>query len=100
MWNWLKRREERQRDLERGVDADLVRDNVKLSRLSLSAWLVGCVLVLSANYLPLPKWAQGIITFVGFGLVATGLVFEKWARAEKVFLDKPDPEEPPRMFKL
>lgn len=100
MWNWLKRQEERQRDLERGVDADLVRDNEKRSRLSLCAWLIGCALVLAANYLPVPKWAQVAIRFVGFGLLVGGYVSSRWARREKAFLDKPDPEEPPRLFRL
>ena len=100
MREWLKRLNERQRDLGRGVVADLVRDNRSRWRSALGISLLGIVLVVGEDRAPIPGWAHLSIRIAGIAFLLLGLVVAKWALQERAFLNKPDPEEPPRMFKL
>ena len=100
MWNWLKRIDKRQRDLRRGVDADLVRDNRIRWRNGLSMILLGIVLIAGDSQAPIPEWAHLAIRIAGGLSLLTGLGLAKWALRERAFLNQPDSEETPRMFKL
>ena len=100
MWHWWTRQKERNRELECGVDADLVRVNRRRVRASL-ALMAGAFLL---------AWVRGSFRLIGWlgdallwtamiGLVA-GLIGLRWAGEESKFLRRPDPEKPPSLFKL
>lgn len=95
----FSRRQQRQRDLAAGVDADLVASSTKKFKLGfgllgpglLAMWLSGTGEVhgvLKEIFL----WLGGATTLVGFFVVI-------WAQQERAFLDKPDPKKPPSLFK-
>jgi len=99
MWDWFQRQQQRQRDLERGVDADLVQANQR--RWKLFAWLFGLA-ILSCGILdrvqlsgPLHEITVGIAIFLSISAAIVG----RWASLQQSFLDKPDPKEPPRLWK-
>lgn len=99
MWDWFERSQRRERDLQQGVDADLVRDNRR--RWKFAGALFGCAFAVigidAALHLP-PAWHR-VATWL-FGILFVGsLLFAEWARAESAFLNKPDPKEPPRLWK-
>ena len=99
MESWLKRWDQRQRELEDGVDADLVRDN--RARQALSSKLCGVgLLLLAMTYLQLPGWIDLPLRYMAIGCGLVGFILWKWTRQEKAFLDKPDPEARPKLFKL
>ena len=101
MWNWLQRLAKRQRDLRHGVDADLVRGNpIRRRSGALSTALLGMVLVAGESRAPIPAWAHLAIGIAGGACLLLGLVVANWALQERALLNKPGPEEPPRMFKL
>jgi len=100
MWKGLKQLDERQRDLERGVDADLVRDNRRRWSHALILWLAGTLLFVVERYLPIPGWAQLSVRFAAFACIILGVFLSKWSSQERAFLNKPDPKEPPKLFKL
>lgn len=99
MWEWLRRWQERQRELQQGVDADLVRDNRR--RWKLCWCLFGCAFLLIGIQSVIKfsdPWHRVavVLTMVFF---AGGLLCGQWARAEQSFLDRPNPKEPPRLWK-
>jgi hypothetical protein len=99
MWEWLQRYYQRQREIQQGADADLFRENQKRSQLSWS--LLGCSFLLIA--------IQAIIKFFGIWhtilvvltmmFFVSGLFLAHWARAERAFLERPGPKEPPSLLK-
>ena len=99
MRNWLKRQQDRQRELERGVDADLVHGNRRRFRVSFRLLAAGTVLALAARYLPGPPWARRTLTLAASGCLVCGFILFKWAMRERAFLNEPGPEEPPKLFK-
>lgn len=96
--NWYKRREKRQADLARGVDASLTRANrrrykvagVLLAVSSLTAW------AFSGRAIPL--WAEWLIKLVVAGGGVSGFILLRWAQQEKISLERPDPEKPPSIL--
>jgi hypothetical protein len=99
MWEWLGRWQQRQRELRQGVDAGLVRDNRR--RWKLSWCLFGCSFLLigiQAVARFSEPWHRTAIVLTMVCL-AGGLFFGHWARAEESFLERPNPKEPPRLWK-
>jgi hypothetical protein len=99
MWDWFERRLQRQRELQQGADADLLRDNRR--RWKLCSSLFGCSLLLlgiqAAVKLSDP-W-HGIAVALTMGCFLAGFLLGHWARAEKSFLERPNPKEPPSLWK-
>jgi hypothetical protein len=99
MSNWLKRFQERQRELAQGADADLVQANRQRYKraLLLLAFDAGLIFLNDkVNLSPLLRTAVGILSVIIFLL---GLLLLKWAWKESVFLNRPDPEVPPSILK-
>lgn len=99
MWARLTRYQQRQRDLASGVDADLVRANK--NRWKVCYVLFGAsMLLLALRYLTvLPVTLVRIAQYSAAGLLAGAVLVAQWARAEAGFLNRPDPKEPPRIWK-
>jgi hypothetical protein len=99
MLRWLERRWQRQRELQQGVDADLVRDNRRRWKLTGCLFACGFALLGIQSLVTLRgSWhdAAVVVTLFFFG---AGLVLGQWSRAEQAFLDRPDPKEPPKLWK-
>ncbi len=99
MLEWFGRYLRRQRDLARGVDADLVQGNRRKFRLASSFFgLASLLSVIDRVARP-----HGLIQEVFFWLIGVlflGSAFVgRWAWQERVFLVKPDPKKPPSLFK-
>ena len=63
MHDWMERYLQRQRDLERGVDADRVQANRRKRRLSNWSFACGCLLLGVAYFLKLPNpWRSIALT--------------------------------------
>jgi hypothetical protein len=89
----------RQRDLARGADAELVRDNARRYQVALGFMGLGFFLALLGNKAQPPSPLYWIL--VGFGGLSmlVGFLMALWAREESGFLSKPDSEDPPKIFK-
>jgi hypothetical protein len=99
MFEWFHRRQARQGELASGVDADLVRDNERRSKASLYLYCAAFLLLgFDALVKPLGVWRT---VFLAATLLccALGLLLGLWSRSERVFLDKPDPQAPPQLWK-
>jgi len=96
--SWLRRYQQRQRDLARGVDADLVRDN--RNRLRWAAYL-SCALAFPAiaHILSLPQALRIAADMIAIPCAIVAIVLFPWSMATNRFLRKPDPEPPPSIFK-
>lgn len=100
MWNWLERREQRELDLEHGVDVDLVGDNRRRRKLALF-WLGLFVILVLADWpFQFRGWVHELVTTGAIIFLILGLVAARWAAAESAFLRRPDPKEPPSLSKL
>lgn len=99
MWEWYRRRKQRKADLKRGVDADLVRDNWRRIGRGLAAIAVAFCMGYLTVELNLDGWKGQIVSVIMIGSVVYGLALLFWASEESAFLDKPDPKEPPSLFK-
>jgi hypothetical protein len=99
MSNWFRRWRQRQRDLARGVDADLVRQNRNRFKLAFGLWGVGFLLSLLRNKASISGVLGSIAQYASVALIFAGIFLGFWAGQVNAFLDKPDPEEPPRLFK-
>jgi hypothetical protein len=99
MLGWLERWQQRDRELREGVDADLVRDNRR--RWKHAFYLLGCGLFLFGiqTVVNLSGHWHDIAVVVTLIFFAAGLFLGYWARAEKAFLDRPSPKDPPRLWK-
>lgn len=99
MLHWFERRRQRQRELRQGVDADLVRANRK--RWKLAGALLACFFLLTIvqdKFKFLGAWHH-IVTGAEAITLIGGFALAFWARGESAFLDRPEPEEPPRLWK-
>ena len=99
MSTWFERYQRRKRELAQGVDADLVRSNRARYKLAFVLFGFGFLLALMTTTLnPI-----GISDKIGFVLamlvIISGLAVGRRASAESAFLSKPDPEDPPRIFR-
>jgi hypothetical protein len=99
MWEWLRRWQQRQQDLSRGVDADLVRDNRRRYRLALVLLGGGSLLGVVSVKLGLSGTPQTVIVALAVVLFFTGILTGRWAAAESAFLSRPDREDPPKVFR-
>ena len=99
MWDWFARWNERQRQLQSGVDADLVRDNRKRWKLSIVMFVCSFLLIGIHSQVNFPQlWSRLIAVLTGLFFVC-GVVLARWAGAQDYFLSRPDPKEPPRLWK-
>jgi hypothetical protein len=99
MSGWLERWRERQRDLARGVDADLVSDNHRRYKLAGGLIGLGFLLILVGLKARLSGALPMILATVGGALVIAGWFLGIWANRMNMLLRKPDAEDPPRIFK-
>ncbi|MGC2828025.1 MAG: hypothetical protein WB627_02310 [Candidatus Acidiferrum sp.] len=99
MSSWLDRWSRRQRDLTRGVDADLIQDNRNRYRVAFGLVGFGFLLGLLDAKIQFPSRLHLIAVVMAAAAVVGGLLLAAWARQEAAFLSKPDPEEPPTVFK-
>lgn len=86
-------------ELAEGADADLVRTNRRLFRLAFS--LIGLALALTAidAKVRLPKSLDTVLRIVAVCSFVIDFVMGRWARAERAFLNRADPEVPPEIFR-
>jgi hypothetical protein len=99
MSSWLERWRKRKSDLAHGVDADLVRDNRNRYKLAFGLIGLGFLLGLLDSKIQIPSTLRSIVVGMVFMSIIGGFLLAAWARQEDAFLSKPDPEEPPRIFK-
>jgi hypothetical protein len=99
MSGWLERWRERQRDLARGVDADLVSYNHRRYKLAGGLIGLGFLLILVGLKARLSGALPMILATVGGALVIAGWFLGIWANRMDMLLRKPDAEDPPRIFK-
>jgi hypothetical protein len=94
MSNWLRRFQERQRELAIGVDADLVKANRRRFKRGLFLLAVGCLLGFAGPKMHL-SFVLRVAVAVVFGMSGLiGLFMLQWAARESTFLHRPDPEKP------
>ncbi len=99
MTNWLKRFQERQRELAQGVDADLVKINHRRFQRGLSLFVFGCLLGFAGPKLHLSLVLRTAAAVV-FGMSCLiGLFMLQWAARESAFLHSPDSEKPLSILK-
>jgi hypothetical protein len=98
MTNWLKRFQERQRELAQDVDADLVKANRRRFRRGLFLFVFGCLLGFVGPKLHLSLVLRAAAAVV-FGMSCfIGLFMLRWAAREWAFLNSPDREKPLSVF--
>ena len=100
MWNWLERREQREKDLEHGVDADLVVDNRRRRKLALCSLGLLAMLVLVDWIFQFRGWVHELVITGAIVFLVLGFVAARWAATESALLHRPDPKEPPSLFKF
>jgi hypothetical protein len=99
MSSLFERWRQRQRDLDRGVDADLVHDNRNRYRLAFGLIGFGFLLGLLNAKVHLPSRLRWIVLGIGMVSLTAGFLLALWAKEESAFLSKPDPDEAPRIFR-
>jgi hypothetical protein len=99
MWRLLERERERQRELRAGADADLVQANHKRFRTALYLMGTGLAFSLVGRNINVPDLIRTVFGFVALLAFLIGIVTLWWAEGERRFLDRPDPEGPPKIFK-
>ncbi|HET9184024.1 MAG TPA: hypothetical protein VFP59_17995 [Candidatus Angelobacter sp.] len=97
--SWLRRLLQRQYDLARGVDADLLRANRRRFKLAAALLCLGLLFAWIAVKIPLPPILNVAATILIMLLMIASFVLFHWAWAEQRFLRKPDPEPPPSILK-
>src|SRR5580704_13149102 len=90
---------QRQSDLRRGGDADLIHTNRNRYRLTFVLLGFGLSLSLLTAKVHIPKTLRWVLICTGIVSLIVGFLFGLWARSESAFLNKPDPVEPPRIFR-
>ncbi|MGB7120665.1 MAG: hypothetical protein WBE02_13120 [Bradyrhizobium sp.] len=99
MSSWLERWCKRESDLAQGADADLVRDNRNRYKFAFGLIGIGFLLGLLYSNIQIPNTLRSIVLGVALVSVIGGFLLAAWARQEEAFLNKPDSEEPPRIFR-
>jgi fatty acid desaturase len=100
MLRYLSRQMQRSRDLASGVDADLVASNRRRFRVGWISFLIFLAflgLMHALDHFAHPHWLEVALFIPCAAAFLVALFALKIASAEKAFLDKPDPEEPPRL---
>lgn len=96
---WLERWRRRQHDIAQGADADLFRANARRYRWSAGLFAAGAVIAYVAAKLNFARAWHVAANTVAALLMVAGAILVRWARAERRFLRKPDPEGPPSILK-
>jgi hypothetical protein len=99
MSGWFQRWSQRKHDLTRGVDADLVRDNGKRYKIAFGLLGLGLLLAVLGSKVHTPSLLHWMLLDAGGVSAVVGFLMAMWAREEAAFLNKPDAEEPPTIFK-
>lgn len=99
MFGWIRRWNQRQRDLTLGVDADLVRNNRKRYKLAFGLQGLALFLIVLCSEFHIPRTLRWILSAAAGVSFLVGFLLAIWAQQEDAFLSKPDHEEPPRIFK-
>lgn len=81
------------------MDADLVRVSHRRFVVSLRLFAVAVVLVGVDWAAHLQGRTHDVVIWIAIGFFVTGAVGIRWASAEETFLHRPDPKEPPSLFK-
>ena len=99
MLDWLDRWQQRHSELQNGADADLVRDNRRRWKFSLALLVCSFLLVGIQAAVKFPDPWHTIAVTLTIVFFVGGALLGRWARAERSFLDRPNPKEPPRLWK-
>jgi len=99
MWRWIERYRKRQDDLRAGVDADLLRANNKRFKAGIYLLGAGFGLYLLVKEVQLPHWIESVSKWSAALSLIFGLFMLKWAQLESASLNRPEPEDPPHVFK-
>jgi len=99
MGSWFQRWQRRQSDLAQGVDADLVRDNSNKYKRGFFLLAFAFLLSFVSGKVRFPRPAQIMLESISVASFIAGVLTLMWAGLERTFLDKPEPQEPPRIFK-
>jgi hypothetical protein len=97
--NWWDRWRRRQNQLAQGVDANLVRENQKRYRFAFGLLTFGFALSLLISKTHLQVALRSVVSVVATVCGIAGFALLAWSRQEAAFLSKPEPEEPPKIFK-
>jgi hypothetical protein len=98
MGSWLKRFQERQRELARGADADLVQNNRTRYKHGLFLLAFGLLVGFLRPKVHLSGVLQAAAVVVSIASFTIGFVLLRWAYQESIFLNRPDPEKPPSIL--
>jgi hypothetical protein len=99
MSGWLARYMQRQRELAQGVDADLVSDNRRRYAIAWRLLGLAFLLLFLGAKVPMPRILRNVFLGAIMAALVGGFVMAQWARLGQASLEKPDPEEPPSIFK-
>jgi hypothetical protein len=99
MWDWWRQQRQRDEDIARGADADLFADNRRRWKLAGRFVVAACLLMASLAVFGLSGRLHKIFVTVIALCFVSAFFLVQWAKAERGFLNKPDPKEPPRIFK-
>jgi hypothetical protein len=97
--NWWDRWRQRQNQLAQGVDADLVFENQRRYRFAFGLLAFGFALGLVGSKIDRQVALRIVVSVIATVCGVAGFALLAWSRHEAAFLSKPDPEEPPRIFK-
>ncbi len=97
--NWWDRWRRRQNQLAQGVDADLVRENQKRYRFAFGLLTFAFALSLLVSKIHLQAALRIVVSVVATVCGVAGFALLAWSRQDAAFLGKPEPEEPPKIFK-
>ena len=100
MSNWLKRFQERQRELARGADADLVQDNRTRYKRGLFLIAFGLLVGFLGSKVHLSGGLQSAAVVLSIASFTIGFVLLRWAYQESIFLNRPDPENRPVSLRM
>ena len=99
MLGWLGRQQKRWRELSQGVDADLVRDNRRRYKWAAALITFGLILVPLSRSVPPSGAIYDIVVGAAMSSWIAGVVLLHWAYRESLFLNRPDSEDPPKLFR-
>jgi len=97
--NWWDRWRRRQNELAQGVDANLVRENQKRYRFTFGLLTFAFALSLLVSKIHLQVSLRIVVSVVATVCSIAGFALLAWSRQEAAFLSKPEPGEPPKIFK-
>jgi hypothetical protein len=98
MAHWLSRWTQRQHDLEKGVDADLVRASNRTLGFAFCL-LAAAGLLQALRLVTMPSWFAKTSNAISICLLLVGAVLVRVASAQRWYLNKPDPEPRQSLFK-